>query len=129
MIPRATTEIKAKRIQEIIDMLTMGQYKWEIVTKLTKEWQCSERNVEKYMTAAYKLLAVHYDKNVLENILAKYDLLYKRALGRGNDQLAVRILDSISKVKGLYQQKLDITSGGEKITNITLQRIDKKEDI
>lgn len=113
---QATKEIKAKRIQQIIDMLSSGKYKWEIVNELTNEWNCSERNVGKYLSAAYTLLSVHYDKNVLETILSKYDLLYKRAIGRGDDKLATRILDSISKVKGLYITKTDITSNGETIS-------------
>lgn len=96
--------IKAKRIEQLMDLLTQGKHKWEITNQLTKEWDCSSRNVERYLTICYKLIAESYDKNTMDNIVAKYDFLYKRALERGDDRLALRVLDSISRVKGLYSE-------------------------
>lgn len=115
---QATKQIKAERIDRIITMLQSGMYSWEIIGILSTEWNCSERNVYKYMTACYKLLSVHYSKEVVDNILAKYDFLYRRSIANKDDKLAVKILDSISIVKGLRVNKTDITSGGEKMTTI-----------
>lgn len=121
----ATKEIKAQRIKQVIDMLSSGKYRWEIVNDLSKQWGCSERNVEKYMTASYKLLSVHYDKDVLENILSKYDMLYKKAIGQGDNKLAVRILDSISRINGL--NKLDVTTNGKDLTPTIINIIKPNE--
>ena len=79
----ATKAVKAQRIDKIIELLQSGKYRWEIVNELTNEWNCTERNVEKYMTAAYKLLKINYDKDILENILTKYDSIYKKAIVTG----------------------------------------------
>lgn len=110
----ATKAIKAQRINKIIELLQSGKYRWEIINDLTNEWSCTERNVEKYMTAAYKLLKLNYDKDILETILTKYDSLYKKAIDQGDNKLAVRILDSISRINGL--NKLDITTNGKDVT-------------
>ena len=123
MASQATKAIKAQRINQVVTMLQQGMYRWEIVNQLSKEWQCSERNVERYMEASYKLLSIHYDKDVLENILSKYDMLYKRSINSGDNKLAVRILDSIAIVKGLKVNKSDITSGGEKINPVNINFI------
>jgi len=121
----ATKAVKAQRIDKIIELLQSGKYRWEIVNELTNEWNCTERNVEKYMTAAYKLLKINYDKDILENILTKYDSLYKKAIGQGDNKLAVRILDSISRINGL--NKIDITTNGKDMTPTIINIIKPNE--
>jgi hypothetical protein len=105
----ATKEIKDKRIKQVIEMLNNGKYRHEIVYDLSKEWNCSTRNVDKYLQASYKLLATNFDKNMLETLLSKYDFLYKRCLAKNDDKTATAILTQIAKITGVSNEKIEIT--------------------
>jgi hypothetical protein len=48
----------------------------------------------------------------------------------GNDKIKLDVIKEINKLRGLYAtQKIDITSGGEAITEIKLIQVNKKEDL
>jgi hypothetical protein len=57
----------------------------------------------------------------MENMLQK-------ALGTGENKLALDILKELNKVNQLYVEKIDVTSGGDKIKNITFEIINKKSE-
>jgi hypothetical protein len=103
------------RINQVLELLQKGKYSWEIVNQLSAEWQCNARNVQKYISEAYTLIEKHYDRTtVLENILTKYDFLYQKAIRRGDDKLAIKVLDSVCRITGL--NKVDVTSNGETLS-------------
>jgi len=123
---RANKKVRKERMEQILTMLNKGMYQSEIVYILSEEWKCSERNVEKYITGVYKLIAKDWDKNVSENILAKYIHLYNKANERNDIKNAKSILDSIAKINNLGN-KIDITSGGEKLGPAVIVYIEKPE--
>jgi len=118
MASKSTNAQKEFRINQVMSLLTIGKFRWEILAQLTKEWNCSERNVEKYMAACTKLLRNHYSKETADDILSKYNFLYNDALVRNDKKLAKNVLDSMAKVGGYMMERVDITSGGEKLQNI-----------
>ena|ERR1035437_6093582 len=124
---QATKVVKAARIQMVINMLQAGRYHYQIVNELSDSWQCSSRNVEKYITAAFKLIGDHYDKNAIESILSKYDLLYERSLKAKDYKGAAKILDSISKRKGLDVTRIDHTTNGKDLPGTTVNIIKPNE--
>jgi len=123
---RANKKVRKERMEQILTMLNKGMYQSEIVYILSEEWKCSERNVEKYITGVYKLIASEWDSNVSENILAKYIHLYNKANERNDIKNAKSILDSIAKINNLGN-KIDITSGGEKLGPAVIVYIEKPE--
>lgn len=127
MASKSTNAQKELRIKQVMTMLTIGRYRWEIISELSKEWKCSERNVEKYMAACTKLLRNHYSKETADDILSKYNFLYNDALVRGDKKLAKNVLDSMSKVGGYITDKVEL-SGQLLINTIKLVEIKKSED-
>lgn len=123
----ATKQIKALRIQMVINLLQAGKYNFEIVNELSIQWGCGDRNVYRYITAAFKLIHDNYDTNAIENLLTKYDMLYQRALKMKDVKAATKILDSVAKLKGLYTEKVEV-SGAIKIETIKLKEIIKPKN-
>jgi hypothetical protein len=128
MASKSTNAQKEFRINQVMSMLTIGKYRWEILSDLSKEWKCSERNVEKYMAACTKLLRNHYSKETADDILAKYNYLYNDALVRGDKKLAKNVLDSMSKVGGYITDKIEL-SGQLSINTIRCVEIKKEDDL
>lgn len=96
---RASVQSKVKydRIQRIQAMLASGLMTYEIVEKLISEWNCSRSAVYKYMVVAHEAIKTHFDKQDLNELLVKYNLLYMRALSEGDNKLAKSILDSVGR--------------------------------
>ena len=119
---RITNAQKEFRINQVMSLLTIGKFRWEILAHLSKEWKCSERNVEKYMAACTKLLRNHYSKETADDILSKYNYLYNNALARGDQKLAKNTLDSMAKVGGYITDKVEL-SGQVSLNTIRLVEI------
>jgi hypothetical protein len=54
----------------------------------------------------------------LEMQVAKLETIYESALANKERKLAVDILKELNRLGGLYNDKMDITSGGEKLSVI-----------
>lgn len=118
--------IRNERIKEVMAQLVVGKYRWEIMEDLGKKWNVNIDAMNGYIRDAKSLMKSHFSEEEVIDILSKYNYLYQDALKRGDKKLAVKILDSISKVGGYITNKLDVTSGGDKIT--TIINIIKPED-
>ncbi len=122
---------KELRVKQVISMLVIGKYRWEIVQEFSKLWKCSEANVDQYIADAKKLMKSHFKDETVEDILSKYNFLYNDALMSGDKKLAVKILDSIAKVGGYVTDKLQVS--GELNHNVTVIKLigpptDNKEE-
>ena len=106
---KSTKVVKEQRVKQVTDLLNMGKYRWEIISILSKEWQCSERNVIKYVEAATKLITQHFSQENVDSILAKYNMLYNDAMEKGDKRFATKILDSISKLGTYNKQTIELT--------------------
>jgi hypothetical protein len=66
----------------------------------------------------------------VQEAIGQLETMLERSYQRGDYKLSYQIRQEISKLTGLYAaQKVDITSGGEAITEIKLIQINKKEDL
>lgn len=78
-----------------------------------------------------------YDKQneaLANEALGQLEAMYQVAIGTGERKLALEILKEKNKLTGVYAaEKVDLTSGGEKLTTIKLIEIkkddEKKEDM
>lgn len=65
-------------------------------------------------------------KLALAEAIHRLEELYEN----GNDKVRLDVIKEMNKLRGLYAaQKVDITSGGEAITEIKLIQVNKKEDL
>jgi uncharacterized protein (DUF1015 family) len=70
------------------------------------------------------------NKELANEALGHLESMYEDAIKGKNMKLALDIRKEISKMTGLYAaQKVDITSGGEVITEIKLIQIKSKDDL
>ena len=118
MKSKANKHIKEQRIKQIIAMLVIGKYRWEIVQDLSKEWKCSEKNVDLYIADAKALMSSHFSQETFEDLLSKYQYLYSECISKGDRRTAGRILDSIAKVGGYVQDKIEISGSINENINV-----------
>ena len=70
------------------------------------------------------------NKQLANEALGHLESMYEDAIKSKNSKLALEIRKEISKLTGLYAAaKVDITSGGEVITEIKLIQIKSKDDL
>ena len=70
------------------------------------------------------------NKQLANEALGHLESMYEDAIKSKNSKLALEIRKEISKLTGLYAAaKVDITSGGEPITEIKLIQIKSKDDL
>jgi len=55
--------------------------------------------------------------------------MLQTAIEKNDNKLALDIIKELNKVNQLYIEKIDVTSGGDKIQNITFEIIKSKNDI
>lgn len=109
------------RARILAHYLVMGYTPYQICTKWSLEWDVSQKTVYGYIARARKLIAkevtVDPDSVKLE-VLAKYQMLFRRAMEGEDYREARAILDSI--VKATQSVKHDITSTSKEIKTISL---------
>lgn len=66
---------------------------------------------------------IEVSKDRLEETIVEMEKQYYEALEEGDRRLANDIRKEINKISGHHQQKVDITSKGDKINNIEVIRI------
>lgn len=82
--------------------------------------------------ARKKIISLYdiHNKELANEALGQLESMYEDCIKQKNLKLALEIKKEISKLTGAYAaQKVDITSGGEAITEIKLIQVNKKEDI
>lgn len=108
-----------KVIEEIIELRIKKGYSSSSLVKYLKETHdISSTRAYELIKEARELLGEIYAKvneNALEESIILLEEMRQKELGIGNTKLALEIQKELNKVNQLYIQKLDITSGGEKI--------------
>jgi hypothetical protein len=85
-----------------------------------------------YKEARVKINQIYQNNNesAINEAVGQLEDLYEKALSDGNKKLALDVRKEINKLVGLYAaEKVDITSGGEKTTEIKLIQINKNGDL
>ena len=62
-------------------------------------------------------------ENRLETTIIQMETQYQQSLTNGDRRLANEIRKEINKISGLHQQKIDITTDGDKINNIQIIKL------
>lgn len=83
----------------------------EIVEFLKSNYSVSQKTIDTDFTAVNKILknTVKYESDALKTLLNdKYDDLYKRALSKNDLGNAIKVLDQMSKLNGMYTERKEI---------------------
>lgn len=110
-------KVKQDRINRIIDLFVRGNRRADIVLLLSEEWQCSYTWVDRYIKFAKLQMKEQFESETQEDVNAKYDFLYKKVQAKGNDKLALEVLNSKEKLKEKVL-RVDITSGGVSLKDL-----------
>lgn len=93
-----------------------GLSRSETARQLSARWNCSVRTTEKYIRTACDTLVRDYDEYVeyaREMHLERLENLLEDCLSRNLTDSALKVLDQIAKVNGLYTQKQEVAITGE----------------
>lgn len=93
-----------------------GLSRSETARQLSARWNCSVRTTEKYIRTACDTLVRDYDDYVeyaREMHLERLENLLEDCLSRNLTDSALKVLDQIAKVNGLYTQKQEVSLTGE----------------
>ena len=120
--------IRNERIKEVLALLVLGKYRTEINDILQTKWGVGSDAMDKYVMDARALMKSHFSEQEIADIFAKYNYLYQDALLSGDKKLAVKILDSISKLGGFSKEKIDVTTNGESINQTIINIINPNGD-
>jgi len=90
---------KEARIRYIMDLIGAGLYSSEIVVKASQKWDVHPRGVYRYICIVKKMLTDQIDKQDINDLLTRFDYLYREAVQRRDYKTANAILNN----KGKYQ--------------------------
>jgi hypothetical protein len=124
---------KIDLISKVVEMTTSGISQPEIKDWLMSEGDCKIDYVYQILKAAKPIILdtlkdIAIDR--LEETIVKMEKMQQDALNDKDKKLAVDIQKEINKISGLHQQKIDVTTNGEKINQISVIKLIevKKED-
>lgn len=104
----ATKQSILERRSRVISCIEQGMPSSEIFDSLSREEKVSPRTIERtyYQIIDEMAMIQNEHKNELRaTILARQEYIYKRAIKNQNMNLALRCLNDIAKVGGLFEQK------------------------
>lgn len=111
-------------IEEIVDLrINKGYSSTSLVKHLKEKYDINQTRAYELIKEAREKMGEIYAKvneSALEESIILLEQMRQKEIGLGNNKLALEIQKELNKINQLYIQKLDITSGGEKIViNIT----------
>jgi hypothetical protein len=127
---------KNLKTEEIIDALVKMRIEKNASNKtildfLQKELKYKASYSYELLQLARKKIQEVYTKNIeehFEEAKGQLEGMLERASKRGDYKLSLQIRQELNKLLGLYSpEKIDLTSGGEKITEIKLIQVNKDE--
>lgn len=127
---------KNLKTEEIIDALVKMRIEKNASNKtildfLQKELKYKASYSYELLQLARKKIQEVYTRNIeehFEEAKGQLEEMLERASKRGDYKLSLQIRQELNKLLGLYSpEKIDLTSGGEKITEIKLIQVTKDE--
>lgn len=123
---------KIDLIAKVVEMTTSGVPQPDIIDWLMSEGECKIDYVYQILRASKPIIIDTLKEmatNRLEETIIKMERMYQDALIIKDRKLALDIQKEINKISGLHSQKIDVTTNGETLNNITVVRlIEKKGD-
>jgi hypothetical protein len=127
---------KNLKTEEIIDALVKMRIEKNASNKtildfLQKELKYKASYSYELLQLARNKIQEVYTRNIeehFEEAKGQLEGMLERASKRGDYKLSLQIRQELNKLLGLYSpEKIDLTSGGEKITEIKLIQVNKDE--
>lgn len=119
-------------IAEVIDMrIKRGFSSNNIVAYLIETHNIKKSQAYNYIKMAREEMGEIYNeinKDALKDSILLMENMLEKALGAGENKLALDIIKELNKVNQLYIEKIDVTSGGDKIKNITFEIVNKSNE-
>ncbi len=113
------------RVRTVAEWMLQGHTTKDIVANGLTKWEVEERQVYKYIKAAYKLFAEARKADIESRIdfhvaarMKLFNEMSDKKTAKGSDS-ALRILDSIARLEGALVEKVDVTSKGKQIKGST----------
>lgn len=124
---------KIDLINKIVEMTCSGKSQPEVINWLKTEAECQISYIYECLREAKPIIIdtlKDLSKDRLEMTIAELEEMKADAKRAHDKKLVLEIQKEINKIAGLHNQKqeLDITSGGDKITEIKLIEIVRKGD-
>lgn len=125
---RKKTDIEvAERLQEAYNAIVYKRYSYSQFRELfSKEYGISVRQAELIWEQVKKQIQERFkdeQDTLLENQIERYHNLLERARESGNRRIEREVLQDLTKLYGLDQTKIDVTTNGQAISlNIILDR-------
>lgn len=124
---------KQDLINKTVEMSCSGTLQQEIIQWLMSEGGCQIAYCYEILREAKPIIMdtlKDISKDRLEKTIADLERMMAEAKGAGDKKLALDIYKEINKIAGIGTQKVDITTGGDKISTISVIRLIeiKKED-
>ena len=104
VVAKVTRAEIERRISEVLQLLVSGVPRAAIVAACAARWQVSIRQVDSYLSGAREALrsGAAFDRSLeIGRAIARYDLLYGKALAAQNLRLAVQIERTRAQLLGL----------------------------
>lgn len=119
-------------VQEIVDRKTNQLQS----TKTILEWLTKEKGYKltmayKYYKEAQQKIESYFDKSneyALAEAMAQLEAQQQTAKENKNYKLAFTIRQEMNKIRGLQQQKIDVTTNGQPIQAIQIEIVHKTKD-
>lgn len=122
------------KIEHAYNLLLKGLGVPDIVKIFDEDYGLSYAQTTRYIREAQadiRRLSEIRKEEALEKQLHRYDSLYHEARESDDLKAAIDALKRIDSLKGLDVRKVDVTSGGDKITSVTVEFIlptEKKDE-
>lgn len=108
MATAAEREISNAKINEIAILLAKGVSQKQIRVQKSEEWGCTEQNVHYFIKKAMKAMQSSIEKR-LDYVLAvqreRLEYILAGAIEKKDYQSAQKIIDTMNKLYGLYEEK------------------------
>lgn len=92
-------------------MLAKGVSQKQIRVQLSEKWKCTEQNIHYLIQKAYKAMQSSIEKK-LDYVLAlqreRLEYILAQAVEKKDFQSAVKIVDTMNKLYGLYEEKKSV---------------------
>ncbi|WP_228464739.1 hypothetical protein [Chryseobacterium antibioticum] len=110
-----------QRINEVSEMLIKAKSRNEIIHYSSENWNVGERQIDKYIAQARKLIQSEIQKNIeydYAKAVRRYETLYQSAIDNRDYRLASSINKEIANLQGLYKIQIEHSGNIEFISNI-----------
>jgi hypothetical protein len=117
---------KIDLITKVVEMTCNGISQYEVIDWLSTEGECGTTYCYDILKEAKPIIMdalKDISKDRLEATIVELEKMMTEAKGIGDKKLALDIKKEINKIAGLHNQKIDITTGGEKINQISVIKL------